>query len=692
MYSPIVSNAQPSSLHPNARSGAIMPWWRFISLLTQRESRKELDFLTPQRADDLFEAWIRGETAEVQLVWDRLEKFDSTLFACVRARLSALGEMKWTVNVDADAVGDDAAMQQLADKQRLFLLRCLSDVENLTEAISALGKADFTGVAALELTGNTERMRWETINPWHLCRPSLHAPWMYNANADPIPRAPELLEEQSVILREAPPMHLPIMFLIVAKRHGVQAWDAFLDKFGIPAAFFETPPGSTEQQALEFDAVVQKLIGEGSGVIPSGAKLHTFETGRDNTQTFEARARWCDDAILQLTLGGKLTMATESGSGTLAGNAHQESFERLCSSSARSISECINRQFCRRILRSAFPGSPVLASFSLAPEKEDDRAAQAQIIATLSSAGFRPSAETVSELIGFEVQPVAPSPAPAFPPVSNSAASDSEPNSQIVNRKSYIVNSSVEPPLTEPELAALQSLSKGFAADQLEADADTIYTALADAISSPAEQDEQDDDPAPNSASDSETNSSIRNSKLVTRNSEAEPLTEPEEPVENSCNQYGHEEGCTGATQRAHKGSRASKGNPRAKTTQSNTPLKATPAAKPQAKVNAIDHALKSTQKGGKNVMGAATIDKKPLDILGGHPSTEGSSHAARHFVPGETDRRSLAKSIVLGDKKQDRTETSSVRKDYKAILATQDKGKQARTKLITTRPKIDSD
>lgn len=90
--------------------------------------------------------------------------------------------------------------------------------------------------------------------------------------------------------------------------------------------------------------------------------------------------------------------------------------------------------------------------------------------------------------------------------------------------------------------------------------------------------------------------------------------------------------------------------------------------------------------------MGAATIDKKPLDILGGHPSTEGSSHAARHFGPGETDRRSLAKSIVLGYKQPDKTETASVRKDYKAILATHGKAKKARTKIITTRPKLDSD
>ena len=612
MYSPIVSNAQPSSLHPNARSGAIMPWWRFISLLTQRESRKELDFLTPQRADDLFEAWMRGETAEVQLVWDRLEKFDSTLFACVRARLSALGEMKWTVNVDADAVGDDAAMQQLADKQRLFLLRCLSDVENLTEAISALGKADFTGVAALEITGNMQRMRWETINPWHLCRPSLHAPWMYNANADPIPRAPELLEEQSVILREALPMHLPIMFLIVAKRHGVQAWDAFLDKFGIPAAFFETPPGATEQQALEFDAVVQKLIGEGSGVIPSGTKLHTFETSRDNTQTFEARARWCDDAILQLTLGGKLTMATESGSGTLAGNAHQESFERLCAASARSISECINRQFCRRILREAFPDQPQLALFDLSVQKQEDLTEQAQLIATLSGAGFRPSPETVSEMMGFEVEAVEPTPAtpspfsPGLPPITNRETdTPSTPDASA--------------PLTEQELAALQSLSKGFAADQLEADADTIYNALADAIS-PAEEQEE------------------------------------ELPVENSeCKSKYGESGCRihgRGLRAAHKGSRATKGN---RTGKKNIPNVIQPGDSERVKKQKLTKAFDEARRDKKVHTGLAAGKKGEVILAPGDIHHGGTHHADRPEHGEKISSQKLAETLLHGKKENDK-------------------------------------
>ena len=168
-------------------------------------------------------------------------------------------------------------------------------------------------------------------------------------------------------------------------------------------------------------------------------------------------------------------MATEAGSGTLAGNAHQESFERLCAATARSISECINRQFCRRILREAFPDQPQLAVFELAAQQEDDLTEQAQLIATLSSAGFRPSAETVSEMMGFEVEAVEPTPATPSP--------FSPGISPITNRETDTPSTpDASAPLTQAELDALQSLSKGFAAEQLAQDADTIYTALADAI------------------------------------------------------------------------------------------------------------------------------------------------------------------------------------------------------------------
>ena len=305
----------------------------------------------------------------------------------------------------------------------------------------------------------------------------------------------------------------------------------------------------------------------------------------------------------------------------------------------------------------AHPDSPQLAAFSLSPEKEDDRAAQAQIIATLSSAGFRPSAETVSELIGFEVQAVAPSqPAtpfsPGLPPITNSA-SDSEPNSDMVHRPSSMVHASnSEPsPLTEPELAALQSLSKGLAPDRLESSASSIFSSLSSAISPPP-------------ASDSEQ----------------------EEPVENSeCKSKYGESGCRihgRGLRAAHKGSRASRGNPRAKTTQSNTPLKSAPAANPQTKVNAIDHALKSTQKGGK-VEGVAKIGKKPLEIKSGKPGKgkeyEGGFGSTHQYLKHgdassqQVSTRDAAKSLVLGEKEKDEHGVHSVRK--KTISSFKDNG-----------------
>lgn len=169
----------------------------------------------------------------------------------------------------------------------------------------------------------------------------------------------------------------PAMFLICAKYLSVHAWDAFLEVFGIPNIFLEMPPATPEEKALEFDAVVQRLIGEGRGTIPNGAKFHTVETSKDNTQ---------------------------SGSGTLAGNAHRDSFSRLCAAAARSISAAINRQFLRPALEAAFPGQPVLVKFELAPKPVDDRKQVADLLSALNSAGWMPNDETVSEMMNFEVQ------------------------------------------------------------------------------------------------------------------------------------------------------------------------------------------------------------------------------------------------------------------------------------------------
>ena len=259
----------------------------------------------------------------------------------------------------------------------------------------------------------------------------------------------------------------------------------------------------------------------------------------------------------------------------------------------------------------AHPDSPQLAAFSLSPEKEDDRAAQAQIIATLSSAGFRPSAETVSEMMGFEVEAVAPSqPATPFSPGLR----------PITNRETDTPSTpDASAPLTEQELAALQSLSKGFAPDQLEADADTIYTSLADVIS-PAEEQEE------------------------------------ELPVENSeCKSKYGESGCRihgRGLRAAHKGSRATKGN---RTGKKNTPTVIQPGDSERVKKQKLTKAFDEARRDKKVHTGLAAGTKGEVILAPGDIRHGGTHHADRPEHGEKISSQKLAETLLHGKKENDK-------------------------------------
>ena len=415
-----------------------------MSILNRREQQNDLPWLTPERAVELYEDYRAGNYAEIQLVWEQLEDYDETLFTVLAKRQRTLAAMPWQVAIDAAAVGDDPVKQQLAEAQQELLNKALLAVENLEEALVHLGMADFRGVAALEITGNATRQRWEVIEPWNLARPSRRGPWLYNAQADPSYTSLETLDATRCIIREERPIDLPVMFLIVDKMHAIKGWDTFLDVFGSPSIFLELPPATSEQKALEYDKRVQQIVSDGRGTIPSGSKFQTVETHADNSQSFEARAKWCREAIITIATGGLLTVEAQSGSGTLAGNAHADSFEELVSGTAATISNVINVQWARPLLQIAFPGQRIYAYFTMAAEPADDRAAQAQIIATLAGAGYKADAEAVSEMAGFEVREV------EQPPMM--------PGGMMTNRAPLPAPQD-DPPLSEAELAAFSSLA-----------------------------------------------------------------------------------------------------------------------------------------------------------------------------------------------------------------------------------------
>ncbi len=397
--------------------------------------------------------------------------------------------------------------------------------------------------------------------------------------------------------------------------------------------------------------------------MPNGSKFQTVETRQNNCDSFEKRAKWCREAIITLATGGLLTVGTAPNSGTLAGSAHSDSFSRLCAASARSISSVINRQFVRRVLAETFPGQPVLVQFELAPEPVDDRKQLAELLSALNAAGWAPSAETVSEMMNFEVQRVQQPPTDTntqAQPVMNRADAPGFESPSEEEEDSVESPAESEPPLNEEELAALRLLGGELDPEQIAADAEYTAAALREGM----EVDPQEESPE-----------------------------EEEELATNAARMFYKRDSHgrfapTGAVLRKNKGGRGSKGNPKSLRIKSNTPLKAARLAKPQAQVDAVEHALKAMEGGGSVVKGAAWVKGKRLDVKGGSPNTGGASHMTKHYKPGDTSRRKAAKDTILGRKQKDRTEVASVGKKNKVILA--DKGDHLEP--VTTRRKTDND
>lgn len=519
-------------------------------LLRSREQEYMLGELTPQRAVELYRAYRRGDMSEVSLLFSQLEDFDDDVFDGKRARMSALEELQWSVKVDAARADRNLAWRKIAENQAAYLEEVFGAVENFEEAYLSLGMADMRGVAMLETTGRlARRQRWEVTEAWNLARPVPCGPWCYNPEAAPGLAALEELDPRACIIRTAPPIDLPAMFLLVTKYHGLEGWAAYQDTFGVPSIFFELPAGTTQEQQAVYDELASRVIGEGRGTLPAGAKVQTVETGQRDATLFENRARWCKENLTTLYKGGTLTSMAAPDSGTLAGSAHTDSFQRLVAGSARGVARAINQQFVRRVLLDKFPGCPVLARFELEPETVEDKQVVAQTVATLAGAGYRVPVNTVKEMMGFEVTEVRSEtggfdprmiyatkgagyvptltemerrtgmdlvPAPTAPgeplPVLNARAVEA-PGGYVLNRTAAegsgvasrtAAEPDTEQPLTKEELAALSALaSQGLNHERINRNAEELAAAMLAAVR-PAAKGEENPAAPPRQASPQE--------------------------------------------------------------------------------------------------------------------------------------------------------------------------------------------
>lgn len=343
-----------------------------------RDGFNPLRGLTMMQAVALLEAGERGEYANLQWLFRAVERRNATLRAVKARRLSAVMRLDWTVEeieIEKSQISNRKTdIPDLAARQAETLRAAYERIDNLRETIGHLALAEFRGYAHLEFHRAEDGgvSHFEPVPQWLLFRRGLNGPWQYNAEArggaaredDPV------LELDDFLVREVEdPINEIAVMAHLRQSLSQKDWDGFVETYGIPPLFIELPPNIPADKEALYQAQAEAVIGDSRGTMPNGAKVQTVTPYGGGTTPFSEHIRYQDECIVLAGTGGKLTMLAQSGSGTLAGGAHENTFDEIAASEALEISEVFQKQFDARILAEKFPGAPVLAFFQLGAGK-----------------------------------------------------------------------------------------------------------------------------------------------------------------------------------------------------------------------------------------------------------------------------------------------------------------------------------
>jgi len=248
--------------------------------------------------------------------------------------------------------------------------------------------------------GHDEIVHLEPVEQWHWTRKSLYAPWLYNANAMQTNFGVEVPAARFIIREVKRPINRLALILFIKQNLGQKDWDAFVEIYGIPNCIILGPPNVPVEKESDYQEAAENVAKGASGYLPNGSDVK-YPTEPRGQNPFAEYLRRLDEQLILVGTGGLLTMLTQSGSGTLAGAAHQETFELIAKAEAGRISEVFQRQLDAEILARQFPGQPRLAYFELAANEETDVAAVVEQVNKLAVAGYRVEREFLAEKTGY---------------------------------------------------------------------------------------------------------------------------------------------------------------------------------------------------------------------------------------------------------------------------------------------------
>jgi phage gp29-like protein len=413
-----IRNANPTPDKASSPTGSVSLTRRLKSVNRWREQYNPLRYLTIQRAVYLIESYPRGLMSDLQWTMGApfmgIENSDPDLLALIERRTSAIGELDWNAKTPSQEKAGADFDQKLADDQAAAIREAYDRIDNLQEAIEHTAMPTFRGYSHCEkwtdATGEVNHL--EIVDQWNVVRDGLRGQWKYNPDAvtatfTALPDT-NLMVPANYIYREVKrPVNRIALIKFIRANLSDKDWDAFIEVYGIPGGVIIGPPNVPVDKEAQYEAAAAAVAEGGSGYIPHGSEYKPNDSPRGNNP-FRDRLEYLTEKLILAGTGGLLTMLAKSGTGTLGGNAHQDTFNMLARAEARKISEAFQQDFDAPLLDRLFPGKPHLAYWELAANEETAIGDIIEHAKGLADAGFAVEVGELSERTGYDLTERAP--------------------------------------------------------------------------------------------------------------------------------------------------------------------------------------------------------------------------------------------------------------------------------------------
>lgn len=135
------------------------------------------------------------------------------------------------------------------------------------------------------------------------------------------------------------------------KRQNLQTWSLYNERFGAPATVGRYPVGTSDEERLLLQDIVDNLQRESGAILPENLSIEYLEAKRGgNATSYRELADWCNDEISKAVLGQTLTAGEGRRSGSLAlAEVHDRVRRDYLAADSRALGEVLGGQLARWI-------------------------------------------------------------------------------------------------------------------------------------------------------------------------------------------------------------------------------------------------------------------------------------------------------------------------------------------------------